>query len=98
MKRYAIVRVDKKDCGNCEFTYKNKNGKVACKIGGIWQCDNYGDTKEQLVRKVAQVIFKSKLERYRQVWKCECSETEKRCRYNGSLILAQKIIEFLGVE
>ena len=93
-KRYAIVRVD----GICPLyleqrTYKCEMGNFTCE-----NCYTYGDTKEQLIKKVAQVIFKAKLERYRQVWKCECSEMEKRNRYKGSLILARKIVESLGVE
>ena len=87
-KRYAIVRVDKKDCGNCEFAYKGKNGKVACKIGGIWQCDNYGDTKEQLIAKVNQILQKA--------------YEERTGNYGYSLKfyepIARKIVEFLGVE
>lgn len=97
-KRYAIVRVDNKclsDYENIKCPYDYKCAK--CKFGKLKNY-NYGDTKEQMVMKVAQVIFKAKLERYRLVWKCECSEMEKRERYKGSLILAQKIVEFLGVE
>ena len=97
--RYAIVRVD----NNCPFytelvttkcwIYKNDKSCFKCKIK-----KTYGDTKEQMVLKVAQVIFKAKLERYRQVWKCECSKMEKKGRYKDSLTLAKEIIEFLGVQ
>ena len=100
MKRYAIVRVDGNQCVKCEHYYDNENGNKDCRlrVGANFLCDRYGDTKEQLIRKVAQVIFKVKLARYRQVWKCECSEMEKKGRYTDSLILARKIVEFLGVE
>ncbi len=104
-KRYAIVRVDincpKDVCGEEDFCFLSK-GKTLEDM-----CDHceflqekriIGDTKKQLIRKVAQVIFKAKLERYRKVWKCECSEMEKRNRYKDSLILAEKVVEFLGVE
>lgn len=91
MKRYAIVRVD----SNVYCLRNFEKHYCSCKCDS---CYDYGDTKEQMILKVAQVIFKAKLERYRQVWKCECSEIEKRNRYTGSLILARKIVEFLGVE
>lgn len=96
-KRYAIVRVD----NSCpamldDFGCIIARNMLHCKCGE--DTKNYGDTKGQIVRKVAQVIFKAKLERYRQVWKCECSEMEKRDRYKDSLTLAKEIVEFLGVE
>ena len=94
-KRYAIVRVDNKCPAYENINLCNEENTTCedCKAN-----NNYGDTKEQLIKKVAQVIFKAKLERYRQVWKCECSEMEKRERYNDSLILAIRIVKFLGVE
>ena len=93
MKRYAIVRVDNKEC-----SIKNKAVIRRCLSTDILCKDCYGDTKEQLIRKIAQVIFKVKLARFRQVWKCECNEMEKKGRYIDSLVLARKIVEFLGVE
>lgn len=93
-KRYAIVRIDE----GCPLSDINIGNINACKISKGCQNCLYGDTKEQMILKVAQEIFKAKLERYRQVWKCECSEMEKRDRYKDSLILARKIVEFLGVE
>lgn len=96
-KRYVIVRADRFCPRDLERNYNLKCiGSLHCD-----KCDlrkKYGDTKEQMILKVAQEIFKAKLERYRQVWKCECSEMEKRDRYKDSLILARKIVEFLGVE
>lgn len=99
-KKYAIVKVQKK-CPYYEVISKKclldfEDCRKECiNIKGKFQ---YGDTKEQLVRKIAQVIFKTKVERYIRVWKCECSEIEKRDRYKDSLVLAKKIVEFLGVE
>lgn len=95
-KRYTIARVD----NSCPAMLDDFGCIIArnilhCKCGE--DTKNYGDTKEQLIRKVAQEIFKAKLERYRRVWKCECSEMEKRERYKDSLALARKIVEFLGV-
>ena len=57
--RYAIVRVDDKsdnNCKNCEMLYTNDNGNNDCRlrIGASFLCDRYGDTKEQLIKKVAQ--------------------------------------------
>lgn len=101
-KRYAIVRVDNTWCPN---KFENINNDFVCTNDynspfQKWHCKDcrYGDTKEQLIKKVAQIIFKTKVERYRRVWKCDCSEMEKRDRYKDSLVLARKIIEFLGVE
>lgn len=96
-KRYAIVRVDYQDCP-IKYMVPKKHRKIKCMPFKCDKCRLHGDTKEQLIRKVAQVIFKAKLERYRQVWKCECSEMEKKDRYKDSLTLAKEIVEFSGVE
>lgn len=63
-KRYAIVRVDDNWCPNAfdnismEFICSNKTNTRSKK-----NCKNcrYGDTKEQLIRKVAQVIKRKSL-------------------------------------
>lgn len=96
-KRYAIVRVDN-SCPEMldDFGCSIARNILHCKCGE--DTKNYGDTKEQLIRKIAQVIFKVKLARFRRVWKCECNEMEKKGRYIDSLVLARKIVEFLGVE
>lgn len=76
-KRYAIVRVGKD--GNCleEFICK----------GDCNNCD-YGDTKEQLIRKVAQVI-----RRYRKNL-----EVCDYCDMKDEFEIAKEIVEFLGVK
>lgn len=87
MKRYAIVRADKFCPRDLERNYKLK-----C-IGSL-HCDKceikkkYGDTKEQLIKKVAQAIKKG---------------TEDRTgNYGYSLKfyepIAKFVVEFLGVE
>lgn len=55
--RYAIVRVDKE----CPSHYENINNDFVCADipeHYVKHCKNcrYGDTKEQLIRKVAQVL------------------------------------------
>jgi hypothetical protein len=80
-KRYAIVKVQEKCpagwnlepsfcCEKCE----------ECKIA-----DNYGDTKEQLIRKIAQVFSMEKI---------IVAKTLDEYKYK----LAKEIVEFLGVE
>ena len=100
-KRYAIVRVDmieRKD-GNtfvCPEHFEGINGRWLCsnyhkgKFVAFAQCKNcrYGDTKEQLIRKVAQVIERRFARNYR--FGVLVDEIK-----NG---LAKEIVEFLGVE
>lgn len=85
MKRYAIVRVDNV-CPNihdihykfvCENSNNFKNEK----------CNNcrYGDTKEQLIRKVAQAINKARIH--------EC-----KTFVEATNTIAKEIVEFLGVK
>lgn len=87
-KRYAIVRVDK-DCNKCELGYKQRNGKTSCRLQWFkgFSCDNYGDTKEQLIKKVLTAIH---------------TLTSNLNRGDTTFIsyetMARKIVEFLGVE
>lgn len=92
-KRYAIVRVDDKclsDYENIKCPYDYKCAK--CKFGKLKNY-NYGDTKEQLIRKVAQVLLKQDLN-------CEVFNPSKMidvfCK--SCLRRAKEIVEFLGVE
>ena len=88
--RYAIVRVN----FVCPNTYEGISYNFVCQNNGPiknFQCEKcrYGDTKEQLEKKVAQVI-KTKTDngiivRYRE----DSISVEE---------LAKAIIEFLGVE
>ena len=86
MKRYSIVRVDENQCNKCEMYYVNDNGNNDCRLrlGASFLCDRYGDTKEQLIRKVATAL---------QI--CDKNRVEK-C--NQFYFVAKEIVEFLGVE
>ena len=97
-KRYAIVRVDKFCPRDLERNYKLK-----C-IGSL-RCDKceikkkYGDTKEQLIKKVAQVFFRRKLKVYKKVLGGEfLSKKDLKRIYEKCLEVAKEIVEFLGVE
>ena len=94
MKRYAIVRVDNKclsDYENIKCPYDYKCAK--CKFGKLKNY-NYGDTKEQLVMKVAQVI--------KRELKGDCvaglKDTVFVMEWCVVEKLAKEIVEFLGVE
>ena len=79
MKRYAIVRLGR--YGSCveEFV-----------CSGICKKCNYGDTKEQLISKVEQIIR-------RPIQKGDLELKSKGFKY-GVRRLAKEIVEFLGVE
>ena len=90
-KRYAIVRVD-----GCPSKFeKGFNDYIVCDGRGKDMrlgkykivCDNcrYGDTKEQLIRKIAQVFSMEKI---------IVAKTLDEYKYK----LAKEIVEFLGVE
>lgn len=101
-KRYAIVRVDDTWCPNkfedinndfvCTNDYSGKFHK--------WQCKDcrYGDTKEQLIRKVAQALLIDEIERYRKAPNCDVNKTIVEHESRICLEKAQFIVEFLGVE
>lgn len=92
MKRYAIVEVNK-DCNKCELGYKKySNGKTSCRLQWFkgFSCENYGDTKEQLISKVEQIIR-------RPIQKGDLELKSKGFKY-GVRRLAKEIVEFLGVE
>ena len=90
-KRYSIVRVDE----NCPNKLENLSAPciTSCKRFDCKNC-RYGDTKEHLVHKIAQVIFKKRNsfggKNMNPIW----TETDKIYSYK----LAKEIIEFLGVE
>ena len=102
--KYSIVRADSKVCSRCENSIIYKNGKVGCKIGADIKngCEIYGDTKEQMISKVAQVLLREKLEWYREhlyiIPKGKIDEPFVRNLYEHCLDKARKIIEFLGVK
>ena len=86
MKRYAIVRVDNTWCPN---KFENIDNRFVCdsrrKNIKYVHCERcrYGDTKEQLVRKVAQALKGT-------LW-----NDRKGLTYEE---IATKIVEFLGVK
>lgn len=93
-KRYAIVRVDGEF--SCPSQYESIKDEYVCK-GGCYpkrSCNNgkvlYGDTKEQLIRKVAQIRFKQEIK--------YGSKDMLKTFYNMCYRQAKEIVEFLGVE
>lgn len=109
-KRYAIVRVDmieRKDSHDfvCPEHFEGINGRFVCashygkKYFPFAHCEDcrYGDTKKQLVRKIAQVLFRRKVKLYKKVWGCDMGSIEKKDQYKQCLEIAESIVEFLGV-
>ena len=86
-KRYAIVRVEcpPKNEIDAQFVcFPKDNNCSGCR---------YGDTKEQLIRKVAQVLIKD------EMTYCQPeTEVHKRISWQNNMELAKQIVEFLGVE
>lgn len=94
--RYAIVRVDK--LKHCPI-YEGITG--FCRNSGCDDCkmkENYGDAKAQLIRKIAQVMFRRKLKLYRKIWGSNMGSIERKDIYAQCLELAKEIVEFLGIE
>lgn len=103
-KRYSIVRVD----GVCptRFECRNFEGLI-----NYYVCDDrkdnkkqpncnkclYGDTKEQLIKKVAQVLFKRKYKTNERLYGYMSDNFKKRL-YTQCLETSKEIVEFLGVE
>lgn len=84
-KRYSIVRVDE----GCPLSDINIGNTNACKASKSCQDCLHGDTKEQLVRKVAQVILKAWFE----------DKLKPNCeKISFEITVAKEIVEFLGVE
>lgn len=96
-KRYVIVRVD----NSCPAMLDDFGCSIArnilhCKCGE--DAKNYGDTKKQLIKKVAQVIYKEKIEWYKKrIMVHTISKFYCRNAYDSALQVATKIVEFLGV-
>ena len=99
-KRYTIVRVQKK-CPYYEVISKKclldfEDCRKKCiNINGKFQ---YGDTKEQLVRKIAQALLIDQIERYRKAPNCDVNKTIVEHENRICLEKATKIVEFLGVK
>ena len=107
-KKYAIVRVDKDYYLNsCPAGFEEINNDFVCAYRKdkvlnqyVHNCKNcrYGDTKEQMTKKVAQVLFKEKLEIYKKVYGIIPNDKFMKEIYIEQLKVAKKIVEFLGVE
>ena len=113
-KKYAIVRIDtncpmelekqldetERDAmfGKCQDLNFNLDLNMSCD-----KCP-YGDTKEQLIMKVAQVLFKEKIKLYMKIFGVKTFGEDsldkkwKRIYLKEALKEATKIIEFLGVK
>ena len=93
MKRYSIVRVDYK----CPVMLEEKL-KVCLSGHSCYHTEKcpyqWGDTKEQLIRKVAQVLFKKFMKTNSRFKGLKKIQVAKRLAYK----LAKEIVEFLGVE
>ena len=88
-KKYAIVKVD----NNCP-SWCGDNPKldyIVCDLKDK-NCKNcrYGDTKEQLIKKVAQIRFKQATQ--------YGSKDMLKAIYNMCYRQAKEIVEFMGVE
>ena len=103
-QRYAIVRVDincpKDVCGEEDFCFLSK-GKTLADM-----CDHceflqekriIGDTKEQLIRKVAQAI-KRKLKGGLILRNTKINETYNIQKTISAKAVAKEIVEFVGVK
>lgn len=98
-KKYAIVRVD----GKCPDEFEKINLDYVCRNISCYQgkeCSKnfYGDTKEQVIKKVAQVLFEAKLEIYKNVYGIIPNDKFMKDIYAKQLKVAKKIVEFLGVK
>ena len=97
MKRYAIVSVDYK----CPVMLEEKL-KVCLSGHSCYHTEKcpyqWGDTKEQLIRKVAQALIIDEMERYRKTPNCDVNKTIFDHESKICLEKAKFIVEFLGVE
>lgn len=96
-KRYAIVRVDNKCPVNLEEDISTVDRIKMFDCIGKRQCGDcqYGDTKEQLIKKIAQILFQ---ESPHNVLYTNPDKVVNEFFYNDCLKTATKIVEFLGVE
>ena len=88
-KRYTIVRVEQQ----CPFIYEKQDKRAFLNrcLKSDYQCkDCYGDTKEQLEKKVEQALRK-KIKEYVFF---DYKDLEDACMKD----VAKEIVEFLGVE
>lgn len=102
-KRYSIVRVD----DNCPFMQEKLDFSSCSKM---FNCDKfircekcehncrYGDTKEQMVRKVAQTMLRKFLKGYLgNAMQPKLAKEQIEIVYKNYLEIAKEIVELLGV-
>lgn len=97
-KRYVIVRADRFCPRDLERNYNLKCiGSLHCD-----KCDlrkKYGDTKEQMILKVAQVMLRKFIANYLMNGvKPKLADEQIQIVYKNYLEIAKEIVEFLGVE
>lgn len=92
-KRYALVRVDRYPI--CPLGFKHKCEDFV--KTGICDC-KHGDSKEQMVKKVAQVRYKQEIKNWILWNNREPNKKDCKVLYQNALKQAKEIIEFLGVE
>lgn len=94
--RYDIVKTD---FNSCPIKYRMP-GKYKKHICFPFQrdCDKYGDTKEQLIKKVATAIFRREVKAYKKYYGIEPMRIITRDVETKCLKVAKEIVEFLGVE
>lgn len=86
-KKYAIVRVD----GQYKPSHFEVNSiEDISQLKLIDQIKDYGDVKEQLIRKVAQIRFRQETQ--------YGSKDMLKAIYNMCYRQAKEIVEFLGVK
>ena len=94
MKRYAIARVKYDNCPIKYMIPKTYKNRCILHNKNCEQCGRNGDTKEQLIRKVAQII--------KRELKGNCvaglKDTVFVMKWCVVEKLAKKIVEFLGVK
>lgn len=91
-KRYSIVRVDNR-CPDffCKYKVMKDEKSFSCNDCNLHR--KYGDTKEQMIKKVAQVLIKDEMKYCK--WK---TKVQKEVCWQNNMELAKEIVEFLGVE
>lgn len=96
--RYLIVAIY--DCPIADFNNSEVyNVKNACKASKSCKDCLYGDTKEQLIKKVAQILFKEKIKHFIELFgKSSLNKKWKQIYLKEAYEQGKKIIEFLGVE
>lgn len=89
-KRYVIVEVN---YDNCPIKYMIPHKKGECMPFKCNKCGKHGDTKKQFIKKVAQAIWNHWPKEFKNNQPKEVIKNIQETQ----LIVAKKIVEFLGV-